>query len=53
MITVNFFCLSLILYFQPSIHLNTFSMSQTIDTNIKTNWGQFGVLISVFFSGDL
>ena len=24
-------------------------MSQTIDTNIKTNWGQFGVLISVFF----
>ncbi|HPA23340.1 MAG TPA: MFS transporter [Ferruginibacter sp.] len=41
--------MSLILYFQPSIHLNTFSMSQTIDTNIKTNWGQFGVLISVFF----
>ena len=46
---VNFFCLSLILYFQASNHLKQFKMSQTIDTNIKTNWGQFGVLISVFF----
>lgn len=49
MTRVNFFCLSLILYFQASNHLKQFKMSQTIDTNIKTNWGQFGVLISVFF----